>query len=444
MKWSIGWLLMVLVLFGWQCAFAEEAVVEVEGTVIVPALAYGESPFEQRTNAISLRDVIGGKTGYIHPYLAVGEYFTSNFYETEYKRQTEFITRITPGVWVSLPASPYQLVRLNTLNVAPGGLELSRFRAKGETRLQAYGSYQADILVHDRFHDEDQVNQKAEGFFRYNFRGGLSVELLDIYELEHDTAGSGPSSSLDKFTSNLFETSVGYDISSKTKFEIEYALYTLGYDDDSSQFRDRDDQRISGRAFYRFMPKTSAFLEYNFIAIDYDENVLSDSDEHLVFLGLQWRQTIKSRWRAMLGYGEKDFDDSARSDTDNFLGEIQFRHRFTSKTYVDLRGNRRTNETDSQGADYILSHKLQLRYYQKISAKLLASANIYYRNDDYKGSGSLSDRNDNYYGAGFDLKYRLTRWLNLAGGYSFLKRNSNILANDYDVNTVYLNLVLAL
>lgn len=451
MRWSIGWLLFVMVFFGGQCALAVEPVVEVEAaeveveaTKIVPALAYGESPFEQRTNAISLRDVIGGKTGYIHPYLAIGEFYTDNFFESDSDRQSEFVTRITPGIWVSLPASPYQLVRLNTLNVAPGGLELSRFRSKGKTRLQAYGSYQADILLHNHFDEEDQVNQNAEGFFRYNFRGGLSVELLDIYELEHDTAGSGPTSSLDKFTSNLFETSVGYDISSKTKLEVEYAWYTLGYDDDASQFRDRDDHRISGRAFYRFLPKTSALLEYNLISLDYDENVLSDSDEHQVYLGLEWRQTIKSQWRAMLGYGEKDFDDSARSDVDNFLTEIQFRHRFTSKTYADLRGTRRTNETDSLGADYILSHKIQLRYYQRISAKLLASANLYYRNDDYKGSGSLGDRSDNYYGAGLDLKYRLTRWLSLAGGYSFLQRNSNIQPSDYDKNSVYLNLVFSL
>ncbi len=444
MKRSIGWLLLLMVFSGWQCAFAEETVVKVEATTIVPALAYGESPFEQRTTAISLQDVIGGKTGYIHPYLAIGEYFTDNFYEVEYRRQGEFVTRITPGVWVSLPASPYQMVRLKTLNVAPGGLELSRFRSKGKTRLQAYGSYQADILIHDRFDNEDQVNQKAEGFFRYNFRGGLSVELLDVYELEHDSAGSGPTSSLDKFTSNLFETSVGYDLSSKTKFEVEYALYTLTYDDDSSQFRDRDDHRFSGRAFYRFMPKVSAFLEYNLISLDYDENTLSDSDEHQVYLGVQWPQTIKSRWRAMIGYGEKDFDDSARSDKNNFLGEIQFRHRFTSKTYVDLRANRRTNETDSQGADYILSHKIQLRYYQRLTAKFLASANMYYRNDDYKGAGSLGGRDDDYYGAGMDLTYRLTRWLNLAGGYSFLRRNSSIKPNDYNKNAVYLNLVLSL
>ena len=432
---------MLLFFTGWQCALAEEIVVENTTTTIVPSLAYGESPFIDRTNAINIGEIIGSKTGYIHPYLAIGEFYTDNFFETENNRESEYVTRITPGLWVSLPASPYQLIQLNTLNVAPGGLELSRFRSKGNTRIQAYGSFQADILRHDRFDEEDQVNQKGEGFFGYNFRGGLSVALLDVYELDHDTASSGPTRSLDKFTSNLFETTVGYEISSKTRAEIQYALYSLTYDKDPSQFRDRDDQRFTGRVFYQVRPKTSVFLEYSFIDLDYDQNVLSDSKEHQAYLGLEWLQTTKSRWRAMFGYGKKEFDDSSISDADNFIGEIQFRHRFTSKTYVELRGTRRTNETDSQGSDYILSHKLQLRYFQRMTAKFLASANVYYSNDDYKG---LSDQEDDYYGAGLDLKYSLTRWLNLAGGYSFLKRNSNTTDNDFDKNSVYLNLVFTL
>ncbi|OEU62744.1 MAG: hypothetical protein BA870_06450 [Desulfuromonadales bacterium C00003094] len=444
MKCLIGGLLLLLFSMGWQCALAEEVGVKRTTTAIVPSLAYGESPFVERTNAINVGEIIGSKTGYIHPYLAIGEFYTDNFYESDNNRQGEFITRITPGVWVSLPASPYQLVQLNTLNVAPGGLELSRFRSKGNTRIQAYGSYQVDILRHGDFDEEDQVNQKGEGFLGYNFRGGLSLALLDVYELDHDTASNGPTRSLDKFTSNLIETTVGYEISSKTRAELQYALYSLSYDKDPSQFRDRDDQRFTGRAFYQFRPKTSVFVEYSFINLDYDQNVTSDSEEHQAYLGLQWLQTSKSRWRIMLGYGEKEFDDSSISTADNFIGEIQFRHRFTSKTYVELRGNRRTNETDSPGADYILSHKLQLRYFQRMTAKFLASANISYSNDDYQGSGLLGDQEDDYYGAGLDLKYSLTRWLNLAGGYSYLKRNSNTVGSDFYRNSVYLNLVATL
>lgn len=434
------WSLLILLVCVTSQAWAEDVVAGGEGAATVPSLAYSDSPFVQRTAAIGFRDVLGGGTGYIHPYLAVGEYFTDNFYETRSNRKSEFVTRITPGLWLSLPASPYQMVRVNTLNVAPGGLELSRFRTKGKTRLQAYGSYQADVLLHKRFHEEDQINQRAEGFFRYNLRGGLSLQLLNVFLIEHDSAGTGSTLSLDKFKSNLFEVSVDYELSPKTLLEAEYAWYTLDYDTTETGFRDRDDQRFSARVFQQFWPKTSVFLEYNFITLDYDQDVLSDSDEHQMFLGLEWQQTDKSRWRTKLGYGNKDFDSSDFKDADNFLAELQFRHRFTPKTYIDLQGSRSMNESDSVGYDYVISHKLLLRYYQNITAKLLGSANIYYRVDDYKGD----DRSDDYYGAGLDMRYALTRWLNVAGGYSFQKRNSNINTNDFDKNSVYINLVFSL
>jgi hypothetical protein len=43
-----------------------------------------------------------------------------------------------------------------------------------------------------------------------------------------------------------------------------------------------------------------------------------------------------------------------------------------------------------------------------------------------------------------DLKYTLTRWLVVSGGYDYLKRDSSFSDSDYDRNNVYLNLIFAL
>ncbi len=454
MKWRIGIVcLLMMVLLG-QPAMAEETVVGEEGgkskrveadsLYLLPSLSYSEGPFEQGTTTNKIGEILGSKTGYIHPYLAVGEYFTDNLFNRESNRQSDFYTRITPGIWVSLPANRYPLRQLRTLNTAPGGLALSRFRSRGKSRVQGYGSYQADILEYSRFSSEDQVNQRGEGFFRYNFRGGLSVELLDIYELDHDAYGTGISRTLDKFKSNLLNSVVSYEISPKTSVEAEYGYYTLSYDKEPNQFRDREDHSFTGRAFYRFMPRTSALLEYNFVTIDYDEEEQSDSDEHRVYLGLEWLQTGKSRWRLMAGFGEKDFDEPGLNDASNILAEIQFRHRFTPKTFVELRGSRTTNETDSPDTDYTLAHRVQVKYFQRFTARFLVSVNLYYENISYRGDSALGDRKDDKYGTGLDLKYTLTNWLALSGGYSFVKRASNFPESEYDKNNVFLNLIFSL
>jgi hypothetical protein len=42
------------------------------------------------------------------------------------------------------------------------------------------------------------------------------------------------------------------------------------------------------------------------------------------------------------------------------------------------------------------------------------------------------------------LKYTLTNWLAMSGGYSFVKRDSTNEESEYDRNNVYLNLVFSL
>ncbi|MGE4545747.1 MAG: outer membrane beta-barrel protein [Pedobacter sp.] len=445
MKCRMVWFFM-LVFLTCQPALAEEGVVEtgemeVSPAIEMPALAYSESPFEQGTTTNRIGEILGSKTGYVHPYLAIGEYFTDNLFSDEYNRKSDFFTRITPGIWMTLPASKYPIRQLRTLNTAPGGLSLSRFRSKAKSRLQGYGSYQADILRHSRFTSEDHVNQRAEGYLRYNFRGGLSIELLDIYELNHDAYNTGSSDTLDKFKSNLINAVIGYEISSKTSMEAEYGFYSLSYDQTKNQFRDRDDHSFMWRGFYRFLPKTSALFEYNFITIDYDKAEQSDSDENRVYLGLQWEQTRKSRWRLMAGVGEKDYDQSGLDNVTNILAELQFLHRFTPKTYMELRASRTTGETDSSGADYTISHRMLFRYYQRFTTKLLGSVIATYENTKYEGG---FDREDNRGTVGFDVKYTLTNWLALSGGYSFVKRDSNIKTSEYDKNNVYINFIFSL
>ncbi|WP_158447414.1 outer membrane beta-barrel protein [Syntrophotalea carbinolica] len=442
------WIFM-LVFLACQPALAEEKVVDTGGTEVstaveMPALAYSESPFEQGTTTNRVGEILGSKTGYVHPYLGIGEYFTDNLFSTESNRQSDFFTRITPGIWMTLPASKYPIRQLRTLNTAPGGLALSRFRSKGKSRLQGYASYQADILRHSRFTSEDHVNQRAEGYFRYNFRGGLSVELLDIYELNHDAYNTGSSNTLDKFKSNLLNAVISYEISPKTSMEAEYGFYNLSYDQTKNQFRNRDDHSFIWRGFYRFLPKTSALVEYNFITIDYDDAEQSDSDEHRVYLGLQWEQSRKSRWRVMAGMGEKDFARSGRDDATNVLAELQFLHRFTPKTYAELRASRTTNETDSFDTEYTVSHRILFRYYQRITARLLASVIATYGNTKYKGGSTAIDREDHRGTVGFDVKYTLTNWLAVSGGYTFVKRHSNIKTSGYDKNNVYINFIFSL
>jgi hypothetical protein len=406
--------------------------------------AYIPLPHEQRTAA---SEVLGSREGHIHPFLSVAGYFTDNFFNTHNNQESELYTVITPGIWVALPASRQQMLQVATRNTAPGGLEVSRFRIESDRRFQGYALYRANIEEHDRFTSENNVYQRAEGLLQGNLRGGLSLELIDVYQKDHDPLGTGNSVNLVEFDSNLVSTLVSYQVGPRLRLRADYSNYYLSYSSDQEAFRDRDDNSASAFAFYRVTGKTSAFLQYDYIDINYRKDILQDSTEQHYFVGAQWRVTAKTRARLRVGLGVKDFSGNGGTRND-FIATAQLDHRFTPKTSVSFRAYRRPNETDDSNSQWMLTNRVEARYLQRLTARIMGSANIFYWRNSYEGQttvgGQTGRRIDDYYSVGVSFGYAFRRWLNMNLGYSYVDRDSNFNQYDYRTNYVFLSATAAL
>lgn len=398
------------------------------------------------TEARAGGELFGGREGYVHPFFSLTEYYTDNLFNRPQAEEEEFITVFSPGVWAAFPAMSRQPLQVTTLNSAPGGLEVTRFPVEALHRYQAYGLYRADITRHRDFSDEDSTYQRAEGLLNANFRGGLSLELLTIYEVEQDPYSTGISQELDKFTAGLAQFLVNYRLSPKTRLRADVTWYSLDFDADRNAFREREDRAFSLSGFYRLLPKTSLLLQYEFIDIDYDQDVLSDSQEHRALTGLQWDVTVKTKGTIRVGYGWRDMDFG--DDRDEFIGEVRLDHRFTPKTSAYMLFTRRIEETDVPGTQNLLSHRLQVGYRQLLTPRLTGNADLYYYRDSYRGDTTVGDttdeREDDYYGARVTLGYKFRSWLTAGLGYHYLERDSNFAESDYTNNTVYLTLTAAI
>jgi len=407
---------------------------------------YGEL-FQEETGTAG--EIFGSRGGYVHPFLSLGGYVTTNLFRTEDNEESDNVLVASPGIWFALPASRQQLLKVETLNTAPGGLEVSRFRPEAIRRFQGYALYRGEFTQHDRFAEADTDDHRAEGLLQYNFRGGLSLELADIFENNHDPYSTGDAGAreLNTFQSNLLNPSISYRISPKTRLQLDYTWYVLDYDQARRDFRDREDNAISGYVFYRFGARTSAFLDYEYITIDYDLQTRPDSDEQRFYGGIQWRATEKSRGRIKLGYGKRDYDGI--SDTQNFFSaEAQLIHRFTRKTMVYLVASRRAEASDVQGARDVLTERLRAGYVQNLTAKVTGKVTGYFYRENYDGDitiGSQTDeREDKTYGGEIALGWSPTRWFNASAGYQYTERDSNFDIRDYQDHTVFLTLTAAL
>ncbi len=240
---------------------------------------------------------------------------------------------------------------------------------------------------------------RSKGFFRYNFRGGLSIEFVEQFLASHDARGTGIYTELDKFRTNLANLILTYSIADRFKFRFDYSNFIVNYEASRNDFRDRIDNTISAYIFYRFKPKTTLFIEYEYFDINYDEDFISNSKEHHYFSGLKWDITAKSKGSIKAGYGIKDFEGTSEKSKDVLI-EAQIDHKFTPKTSIKVKLSRKTNETNILTTDFILSNILEIEYTQRIRRKITSNIDLMYISDTYKGDlnfgGETKERKDSF------------------------------------------------
>ena len=390
----------------------------------------------------STGELFGPETGYIHPFLSVTQAHTDNLYNDQAKA-SDFYNIVTPGFWLAVPASKEELATFNTSSLAPGGLALSNDKAKAVGRYQTYLAYNADIYRYHEKTDENVTDHKAAAFLQYNFRGGLSFDFVDQWKRGHDPRGTGDSTTLDKFKTNLFGVNAAYELTKRFELQVEYSNFYVGYDNGRDE-RDRTDNSYGGSLHYKYSPKTTFFVEYKNIDVDYDLATYSDSSEDQVLAGMKWDVTAKTSGKLKLGYGNKDFDQAGRSDADNLVVELSGRYALTPKTSIEVTGTRKANETTIQGTNYVETDSLSVAYLQSITPRINAVVNLIYTNDSYDGAttvGSVTqERDDDIFTFAPALQYSFNKWLFADLVYSYTKRDSNFDTYDYETSQVMVRL----
>jgi hypothetical protein len=393
-------------------------------------------------------DIFERKGGYIHPFLTISGYYTDNVFNVRDGKENDFITIISPGIWLALPRTRENLLSINSSSISPGGFYIGGFSPASFRRHQAYLYYRADFELYDKFNDENAINHKAEGFYQVNARGGLSIKVADQYIYSHDTRASGFSTELDKYWTNLFNVTLTYKRPGR-KFSLrgDYTNFIVNYDNDRNIFRDRTDNAFALYIFYHFKPKTAAFIEYDLVYVNYDEDLLSDSTEQHLFAGLQWDITAKSKAVLKAGYGIKEFEKDIEESRE-FMLEAIFNHRFTSKSSMKFFALRKINETNISLTDYILSNTLGAEYSHLLTSKIRGRLSISYTNDTYREAitlgGVTDEREDEYIAATAALEYDIRKWLKTEAGYTYRDRDSNFQDFDYSGYVVFFSISASL
>ena len=392
-------------------------------------------------------DLFGRKSGYIHPFIRIEESWTDNVFYTNDDEIESWITRVMPGIWLSLPRSKKLPVEITPNNTSAAGLQTQiNDDQTGTERYQAFALANLDSFTYSEDSDLDTVGGNVQGLFRYNMRGGLSLQVLDAYTASNDSfRDTDASRSVREYDSNLAMATGDYQITEKFRLKADFSNFYLDYDDSLDSDLNRSDNAVDLYTYYLYSTKTSLFLEYKFANVDYDTASEKDNDQHYVYAGMDWRASDRIKLHAKAGYQKREYDDSvtSRDDWDGMAFELGASYRISLKTAFNISGFRSSDESDSLLAYNQTVTGIRFGYRQDLSHKFAAMVNGLWENSDYTNYDA-SDRTDNRYWLAPTLQYFVYDWLMTELTYSWDHRTSDSDIYEYTTHTLMLSLNISM
>lgn len=392
------------------------------------------------------RDVFGIRGGYFHPYLNIYEEYSDNIYNTNRNEEDSFLTRVSPGIWFALPRKKIIPVTITPHNTSPGGLQNQLADSLSPDRFVSYALIGADFKYYTADSDLNDTDVVAEGLYRYNMRGGLSLQALDRFTRAEDTFGTETlfrEEDRPRFDSNLFMATVDWEMTEKFRLEADYSNFFLEYDEIIDAYQNRMDNSLAFYGYYVFSEKTSFFLQYKYVDVEYDTAIINDSVQDFYYGGIKWDTTEKLALLFKAGYQNREFDSPVREGYDGLALDLQATYLYSEKTKVNLTAYRTNEETDSTVASDRTVWGASLSYDQQFTERISGSFDLRYEDADYNQliAQKREDQTIRFRPA---LQYLFREWMRAEIAYEYEEVDSTQEFFEYSSNTFMLGLNLAL
>ena len=357
----------------------------------------------------------------IHPFLSVSETFSDNIYFTSTEQQRDSFVTYTPGVRLEFPFGEH-IAEAQYFAVA------NRYRVN---------------------EGENTTDHTASGLVNFKFGRLFEAGLSDVFLKGHEPRSSSATGFVETFRTNAASASAIYHLANRSRIEFDFGKTV--WDFLQSPFRNRDEDLLSAYLYYRFLPKTSAFVEFDRKKAAYefsnrngsltgkysDLDNMQDSGQ----VGITWEISAKSKGTIKGGVVKKSFDSGLLQDYSGSTGSIDIKHEFSSYASLLIVGQRSVNEAKVEGTRYFVTTGALGELSFHVLTKLAVIGRGSYGKDEFSNllPGNAVIREDRTWTSGGGLKFSIRDWLEIEGDYTHRKRNSNIPANDYNEHSYTLS-----
>lgn len=353
----------------------------------------------------------------VTPYLEYDGVYRTNVFETSNDKKSDFVNTITDGIRFDLPIE--------------GKHQLS-FGYLGSAYL--YSRYDSQNHYDQNFNADATLN-----FNRMDMRFGSALRLATE---EQNSAIVSPRQ-YERVTPYY---SAAYKFADVWRIEGDYQFDALSFTKKVNQIDNYTDNLMAWTLFYKFLPKTSALLQYSVDWRTHPHDSINDNVTHTPSLGLQWDPTAKITGSVKFGYTVADYDHDVPGRNNapgGFAFSMQTIYKYNRNTNVSLVAQRSIQEnTDFNNNGYtntgfILTFNHLFDYF-----KVSSYAAFAYYNDNYvgnslnPGTGTFQHRIDNTISAGAGLSRPVTKWLRLRLDYLYNNRGSTLTGQSYNEHMV--------
>ena len=372
--------------------------------------------------AIEPADIPGnihvGQLG-IHPSLSVKEEYNDNVYGLPNHETGSAITTYSPGIAFQLP---FQRHLLNM-------------------------DYRADIIEPSRHQNYQTENHFANIMLGLDFNR-LNIQIGDNWARD-SVAPDYEEDIRNDYFQNRFFLDTSYKLADRYKIKgffrnenRDFQSFHKSWQADP-ELDNCMENEIGFNLFYRFLPLTSALVEYSYSHIGNTDKGLpsTDSDANRIWLGLTWEATSKITGTIKGGYTNRDYDGDI-DDFDGFGMKADLKYQLTSYVTIGLNGFRKpvdTAVTEEEGVygPYYVSTGGTFSIDYKLTYKISANAHVSYRNENYEENGIYDKkRDDDCVGYGVGVDYQVQDWLGCGVSYSYVDNDSNFEQEDYRTNII--------
>jgi polysaccharide biosynthesis protein VpsM len=305
--------------------------------------------------------------------------------------------------------------------------------------------YQGDWAFYRSEDNNNWKSNKFSGSLDYKAPGGLILAINDMHSISEDPYGSPDQYAIGRITrrwDNDLKTKIGFFFTERLRSFLYYNYYKQDYKDDADASQNYYINEFGVGIEAKFLPKTWGFLRYYYGKQVYDSdlfasNLRADSKSHKASLGLTWDAAEKISGELNFGYQWKSYDNDltttpgmTRGSKNTWIAATSVSYKPLETTNVTLNVSRALRDTAADTGEFFEDTGFGLSLRQTLLRKFTLNIGGMYSTNDY----NTNDRKDKNYIFNAGVDYNIREWLTAGIGYSYKRKDSNAVENEYTDN----------